>query len=296
MRGTELKLLSYCGCVLLLGCLLAAGCSPGIAPERTVTVAPQRVISLAPSLTEMVYELGEDTRLVGVTDYCTAYHARETKERVGTLLQPNAEKIIALRPDRILANNTTNRARTLEQLRGVGLHIEEFGLDTGWVSIREKYLRLGKLLGVTERAAAQVAEVDRAIDRTHAAVAPFPRVRVLCQVGTDPLVAVGSGSFLNELISDAGGENLTAGNAEAYPRYSREEALRLNPDLILMVDMGNMSPAEAERWRQVPSLAAVRANRLPLLRAQEICIPTPQHYAASVRLLAKLFHPAAVLP
>ncbi|HNW93559.1 MAG TPA: cobalamin-binding protein, partial [bacterium] len=115
-------------------------------------------------------------------------------------------------------------------------------------------------------------------------------------VGTDPLVAVGAGSFLNEVIGLAGGENLTAAAASAYPRYSREAVLTLNPEVIVMVDMGNMSAAEARRWQALGVVSAAKSGRLHLLKAQELCIPTPRHLAASARRLAALFHPGVALP
>lgn len=260
---------------------------------RTVSVPehPQRVIALAPSITEIIFALGRQSCLVGVTRYSDYPPETAAIPRVGVYVQPDLEKIMALNPDLCIGikdGNPEQVARRLEGLNVPVYAVDPRNLDGVMQTIGE----IGDLLDARKQAEALVGRMRSRIDFVRARIAEAAtRPRVFFQIGISPIVSAGMDTFANEIIELAGGENLAKGET-AYPRYSREQLLALFPDVIVITSMDRggvfeAARAELEKWTQIP---AARNHRIHLVDSNIFDRPTPRLVEA-LELMARLIHP-----
>jgi iron complex transport system substrate-binding protein len=248
---------------------------------------PARIVSTSPSITETLFGLGLGDRVVGVSAYCR-FPAEVTRlPKVGTFLKPDAELIAGLRPDLVVVHEvSTGIDRKLASLRIPYVIVERGTLASVFSSIRQ----IAAAAGVAPRGDALVADLERRLNAIRRSGASASPVRVLFIIGRRPgmladLVAVGPGSYINNLIEIAGGTNVLAipGQPE-YPRISMETVLRLDPDVI--VDTVDMGETEAERvqrqpinerlWKAYPSLSAVKTGRLHAATTDALVVPGPR--------------------
>ena len=202
---------------------------------------PQRIVSTAPSFTETLFAIGAGARVVAVSTYCHFPAAVEKLPRVGDYLQPNVEAIVRLRPDLVLVH--TEQKQTLAQLAALGikaLALRNTNLDEA--------LRSASEIGVAVGMAAEGRALEKSLRARLAAIekrgSEKPPRTLLFIVGRTPgrldgMIAVGKGSYLNELIRVAGGRNVLFDSPVTYPKISLETVLRFAPDVI--VDMGDMT-------------------------------------------------------
>lgn len=203
--------------------------------------APARIVSTAPSFTEALFAVGAGDRVVAVSTYCHYPAQVDALPRVGSYLQPNVEAIVRLRPDLVLVH--AEQRTTLTQLAGLGiktLALRNTSLEDTLTSLRQ----VGEAVGEAEKGASLEKEIRTklaAMEKRYAGKTPRTLLFVVGRTPgrLDGMVAVGKGSFLNELIRIAGGRNVLFDSPVTYPRISMEAVLRLAPDVI--VDMGDMA-------------------------------------------------------
>lgn len=260
---------------------------------RTVLVpqSPSRVISLAPNITEIIYDLGCEDRLQGVTTYSDYPAAAKALPIVGSYVRLDLEKIVSLKPDLCIAIKDGNPKETVMRLESLGVPVYAVNprsLDT----IMSSVIAIGELLNVSERARELVNTMHTRIDRVERMVAAAnSRPLVFFQIGVSPIVSAGSDTFIHELIEKAGGVNL-AGIRTSYPRYSFEEVVVAAPDIIIMTTMEreNAFDEVKHRWRQWPSIPAVTTDRIFLVNSDIFDRPTPRLIDA-LEVLARMIHP-----
>ncbi len=230
--------------------------------EVTLAAPPSRIISLVPSVTEILFALGAEDRVVGVTRFCDYPPAALMKPRVGDMIDPSLEAIVALRPELVVATPEGNREETVAQLG-------RFGIPAYLVAVHQVsdvttlIARLGELTDRQAAATALGARLERRIDAVRRAVAPFRRPRVLYVLWSEPLIVPGRDALVTELIRLAGGESISAADGDAYPRYSLEAAVARAPEVILLAKHGaNTGPVDRERWERLTALPAIKAGRL----------------------------------
>jgi iron complex transport system substrate-binding protein len=228
--------------------------------DRGVTVRldapPRRVVSLAPSLTEIVFLLGRQEVLAGVTRYCNFPPAAAGLPRVGGVSDPDVERVISLSPDLVLCTtdgNPREKVRALEEMGVPCFAASPQDLDAVFATIR----RVGLLLGVAGRGEAEAAALRRRADRARAAGRGDggESPRVLFAVSTSPVIAAGGGTFMDELVRISGGRNVVAGLAGRYPRLSVEDLVALRPDVVFVAGMTGVErfPEEVTRWKEIPA-------------------------------------------
>ena len=285
---------------LVLGLVLALLPGAGLAfpvtdqTGRRIELAgpPERIVSLVPSVTEIVFTIGAQDRLAGVTDFCNFPAAARKKPRVGGMIAPNLESIVALRPDLVVATTEGNRQETFNQLAALGIPV--YLVSPATVDdVLELIARLGRL---TDRAAAAdrlVGQLRARIQAVSARVAGRPRPRVLYVLWQEPLIVPGHGALVSELIALAGGDSVTADGGAGYPRYSMEAALARNPEVILIAGHdGTASPLVRARWERFTQVPAVRAGRLHVVDGNLMHRYGPR-IVDGLEALARLIHPAA---
>ncbi len=252
---------------------------------------PKRVLSLAPSLTEMIFSLQAEDRLVGVTRYSNFPAAANKIAKVGSYVQLDLERIVAIRPDLCIAIKDGNPRRTVDAIKALGIPV--FAIDPRNIEeILDALLLLGDILGASKRAEELVAELEHRLLQVKEKVASSQdRPRVFFQIADIPIVSAGKDSYIDRLITLAGGSNL-AGSLTAYPRFSWENIMLLQPDVVLISSMdGGKSPetmkAEWQRWPEIP---AVRNNQLHIVDADLFNRPTGR-LIAGLEILADILHP-----
>lgn len=198
-----------------------------------VQVRPQRIITLAPNLTEIVYAVGAGNRLVGNTTYCNYPPEAVKVEKVGDTLQPNIERIIALRPDVILVSTASQLETFTSQLneRGIAVFVTDpHDLEGVLRSIHT----VGEILGQAAEAEKLISNLRARADAIENRVKALPAVSVFYQVSPSPLWTAGRKSWITDLIRRAGGKSVTGEVEGEWMRYSDEAAMASRPDAIIM--------------------------------------------------------------
>src|SRR5216683_2295468 len=200
---------------------------------RTVRV-PQpvrRIVSLAPSLTETVYALGLQDRLVGDTDYCDYPPDAQKKTKVGGGINPSLEVIAALHPDIVLVTKSFNRLETVHALDSLG--ISSYATDPHTLEeIIASSKKLSDVLGVPEAGASVAADMQRHLADLQKRLRSLPPKRVLFVVWTQPLMSVGKGTFIADVLRHAGAVSIVDAEQD-WPQVSLEEVARLQPDFLV---------------------------------------------------------------
>ena len=251
---------------------------------------PPRTISLAPSVTEILFALGAGDEVVGVSTYCD-YPPEVTRiKRVGTFLTPNVEEIVALRPDLIIGVPTPGNEGPVRSLQSLGLKVVIVGGDT-MRQMRESIDVIAQAIGRPGAGRDLLERLDARLAAVRERVRDAPARRVLMVVGQKPLVAVGSGTFPDELIRMAGGINVAGGTALAWPHVNIESVIAWAPEVIIDTSMGTEeSPRTLEFWKQFPSLPAVRDHRVYGYRSYQLLRPGPR-ITEALDALARAIHP-----
>jgi iron complex transport system substrate-binding protein len=295
---TIMKSICFCSAGLLLaGVLLSAGDVParqvadGIGRQILVPDDPVRVVALAPSITEVVFALGRQQRLVGVARFSDFPQEALRLPQVGSYIQPDIERIVALNPDLCIAVKDGNPRVLADRLGSLGIPVYAVDpLDLG--SIMAMVLQIGDLLNAGDRARDIAADMKSRIDRVRERVMRTGhRPGVFFQIGISPIVSVGKGTFIHELIQTAGGTNLCA-EYSSYPRLSREQVVALSPEVLVITTMQqgiSMEQAKAE-WSGWPQIPAVRDGRIAVVDSGIFDRPTPRQVDA-LEQLVRVIHP-----
>jgi iron complex transport system substrate-binding protein len=248
-----------------------------------------RVISLAPSLTEILFAIGAGDRLVGVCNFCDHPPEVARVPRVGTFTTPSVEAILAARPDLLMAVRGPATMDAIEAVRRLGvdtLVVEDSTLAAVWTAIET----IGERTGRTAAAATLTSTMRARFGAIRDRVAGAPRRRVLMVVGQTPLVVAGGGTFVDELIQMAGGTNVAADSAQAWPRLSLEAVLARAPEVIIDSALSHEEGADPGLWARFPSLPAVRDGRVHPYRSFAALRGGPRLVDAAEEF-ARLIHP-----
>jgi iron complex transport system substrate-binding protein len=249
---------------------------------------PQRIISLGPSITEELYLLGVEDRLIGCTVYCKKPKEAESKEKIGTVVEVNIEKIVSLKPDLVLATSLSD-PKVIEKLRRLGIKVISFSSPENFPQICEQFLELGKITGREKVAEELVEQAKQKVENIKKKVNDLPKPKVFIQVGAKPLFTVTGDSFVNDFIEFAGGVNIAQNLNMGL--YSREKVLKNNPDVIIIVTMGIVGEHEKKIWQKYRTLKAVKNNRIFIMDSYKLCSPTPVSFVDTLEKMVKILHP-----
>ena len=262
---------------------------------RTVRVPQEihRIVSLAPSLTETIYALGLQDRLVGDTDYCDFPPEARQKPKVGGAINPSLEAIAALHPDLVLVTKDLNRLETVDALAEIG--IPSYATNPRTVeAIITSIAQLSSLLGASETGAKLAADLERRASALRRRLASVPRRRVLFIVWIEPLMSIGTNTFIADALRDAGAVSVID-SSQNWPQVSLEEVVRLQPEFLIFVEShSGAAPHSADSLPGLPGwrlLDAVRNHRYATI-SDAINRPAPR-LVAEVEDLARQLHPDA---
>jgi iron complex transport system substrate-binding protein len=252
---------------------------------------PRRIVSLAPSLTEILYYLDLETRVVGVTRFSYYPPQAAGKPKVGSYVNLNVEKILSLNPDLVIGTADGNEPGVVELLEHAGIPV--FIVNPR--NVREAVqtvATLGDLCGVGKKGRELADDLDRRIDRIREKTAPLKKPLVFLQINVSPIMTVNKHTFHQDVIRLAGGENMSAEATMTYPRISVEEVIRRKPDVIIISSMQrDRQYIEArEKWFQWPMIPAVRDGRVHLVDSDLLDRPSPR-VLDGLEMMARLLHP-----
>jgi iron complex transport system substrate-binding protein len=262
---------------------------------RTVRV-PQpvrRIVSLAPSLTETIYALGLQDRLVGDTDYCDYPPDAQKKPKVGGAINPSLEQIAALHPDLVLMTKSLNRLETVHSLDNLG--ISSYATDPHTVAeIISSSRKLAEVLGSPEAGERIASDMQRRLAGLHERIGALPPKRVLFAVWTEPLISIGKDTFIADAMRRAGAVSIVDSSLN-WPQVSLEEVARLQPDFLVFAASHSESIApQFESLAGLPAwqiLDAIRNHRFAVI-SDAVNRPAPRIVSA-IEDLARQLHPEA---
>ena len=246
-----------------------------------------RIVSLNPTTTELLFALGAGDRLVGRSRWDEWPEAAKAVRDVGDGIRPNVEAVLATRPQLVLLYASQDNRAAAERLHAAGVATLSLKIDSV-ADFRRAARLVGLATGRDEAARATVDSVDATLARVRRLTSGRPRPAVLWRAWEAPLLVIGGGSFLTEIIDIAGGRNVFADLPGPSPQVSFEEILRRDPDVMIA---GETSVAELrahERWRTLP---AVRAGRFLTVDAAIVARPSVRLGEAAAAL-ARGLHPS----
>lgn len=267
---------------LLIGLVLSLGCS-----NKTPEPSHQRIVSLVPSATEILYALGVEERLVGVTTFCDYPEEAKSKPKVGDFSNPSIERILALNPDIVFAT-TPEQLRILKKLQNLGIRTEIISPES-IDEIVESIKRIGEITHRENRAIELVEQLVKEKEILEEKVKKLgKRPRVYIELDRNPLFTAGRGSFVNQLIELAGGENIVE-NDRAYLPINSEVVIAKDPEIIILAYPGTKEEVSSRIGWQ--SVSAVRNGRIyDEVDPNLITRPGPRCIKGAFELF-KRFHP-----
>src|SRR5215475_4003397 len=262
----------------------------GLGRAVSITANPQRIISLAPNVTEILFALGLESRVVGVTSYCDFPDAAKAKDKVGDTLRPNLEKIISLKPDLVVVS-------TASQLENLTLRLDQLAIPVYVTNPRTapdvvaSIRNLGEVTGTSERAAEVAKGMESRISAVEQRVKNLPRPSVFYVLQTGPLITAGRNTFINDLINIAGGKSISGDETADYPQFSRETVVARAPEVIVAPSShGAEFVKESELRRDFAVTPAIRSNRIVWVTPDLVDRPGPR-IVEGLEQLAEGLHP-----
>ena len=227
---------------------------------------PQRIVSLIPTMTEILFDLGAGDRLVGRTRWGVHPPAARRIADVGDGVRPSLEAVLAREPHLVILYDGEANRESRERLERLGVPTLALRHDT-LEDLRRNVLRLGEIVGCPDGAKALVDRIARGLDAVSRATEGRSPIRVYYDAWADPPMTIGGGSFINSLLTIAGGVNVFGDLQTAAPRVSLEAIIDRDPERIL-VSVGREAldtrPDLATRhgWERIPAVAAGRISLL----------------------------------
>ena len=249
-------------------------CCTGPVTEKPAV--PRRIVSLAPAITEILFAVGAGENVAGVTNYCNHPEEAGKLEKIGDFAVVDFEKVIALKPDLVIATKDGNPREVIEKIRSLGINTLVIN-SRKFSDVLESVTSIGNAAGRREQARELSSELKSRWETAGRRRGNGPGPSVLLLYGIDPLVAAGRDSLGDELIAAAGGRNIFADSDRAYVTTDYEKIISLAPEVIIQVAMGSESNEQArEKWSRWSARPAVRNGRVCVLDPDIVTRPGPR--------------------
>jgi iron complex transport system substrate-binding protein len=254
-----------------------------------IGAAPTRIVSLSPATTEVLFTIGGGSRLVGRSKYDLWPDSAKLVPNLGDGMRPNVEAVLGARPDLVLLYASQDNRAAADRFRAAG--INTLSLRQNRIAeFRRVTTLLGAIIHDTTRARVVIDSVQHTLDSVQRVTAGSPRPKVFWHIWDSPLITIGSGSFMNELVDIAGAKNVYADISGASGQISLEDVARRDPDFILAGPEGARQIKSDPRWRIV---RAAREGRIVVVDTGLVARPAVRLGEAAVSL-AKALHPEIV--
>jgi len=290
----------WCWLFLGISCWMATGFAVfGSRQDRDRNDTPpptqvKRIVSMAPSLTEILFALGLDDKIVGVTIYSDYPPAALGKPKVGSFWQPNIEAVVAARPDLVVTLR-------IEQQRSLAERLQRIGYNSLVVDIEKvndlfaAIETIGAATDTQRQANELVSSIKNKLEGLSSIVGAGKKVRVLWVVQREPLRVAGRDTFVNEMIELAGGENAIGATVHKYPPIGAEQVIACRPDVIIEPTMTH-SNLESQKetavqyWSRFKNVPAVANERIYVVRSDAVSRLGPRLYEGT-EIIARCLRP-----
>lgn len=252
---------------------------------------PRRIITLAPNLTEMIYDLGAEDKLVGNTLYCDYPEMAKKIEKVGNLLTVNFEKIVTLEPDLVFITVEGNTKETYDKFHQLGIKIFVSN-PRNYRGIKKTYSDLGRIFQMEERADNKIAKWDSAMAKISMSAKNYLQKSAMFVIDLKPLIVAGKNTFLNEFLQMCGLKNIAEESPLNYPMFSREEILKRDPDYIIYPTGGDDNITKIKSaYPEWTRIKAFKENNVIFVDRNLYSRPGPRFAEAMNDLFTRL-HPS----
>ncbi len=251
----------------------------------------QRIVSLNPTTTEILFALGAGPQMVGRSRWDAWPTAAAAVPDIGDALRPSVERILATRPTLVVLYASGDNRDATAALKAAGIRVVALKVDRISDFVRCVAI-LGRLSGTDSASVGLVDSVSRSIARVRTAMRGATRPSVFIHVWDNPLMTIGGGSFLSELVDIAGATNVYADLVAPAGQVSFEDLLRRAPDLVLAGPTAARRVTSEPRWH---ALRAVRDGRVLIYDTTLVARPSVR-LGEAARSLATLFHPERTIP
>lgn len=255
---------------------------------------PSRIVSMAPNLTEILFALGLESKIVGVTQDSDYPPAAKDKPSVGTFWQPSVEAIIATRPDLVVTLGFQQQRDLARRLRRMGYASLVVDIDT-IAGLFNAITAIGSAAGAELQAQTLCTNMRNEIDRLKAVTVGQPRVKVLWVVQREPLRVAGRTTFINEIIELAGGENAIGPTLHVYPAVGAEEVIAARPEVVIEPAMlpGMLDEQRAGAlayWSRFVNIPAVADGRIYVIDGDLVSRLSPR-LPEGIKIIAQCLRP-----
>jgi len=258
--------------------------------EVTLDAPAEAIVSLAPANTEIAFAIGAGEQMAAGTSYDDYPEEAKALPKIGDFANPNVEKIASFNPDLVLAAAGL-QDKVLTELKELGVQVYVVDPKTYDGTIAT-IGNIGKLTGAENGAAMVVEEMTAAKEEVQAAVGDLPAATTFLEIYSKPLMTAGTGTFIDDMITIAGGENIGAQAGSGFPSFSTEVLVKDDPQ-VYIADSGSMSePGEIEKRAGFADLTAVKEGNVYVIEDSIIARPGPR-LAEGLRQLVTMIHPEA---
>ncbi|HOL22871.1 MAG TPA: helical backbone metal receptor [bacterium] len=248
---------------------------------------PLKIVSLGPYITENLCLLGLEKNIVGLTIY-DREEIKKGKEIIGTLLEPNIEKIVSLKPDIVIGSKEGNRQEHIEKLKKLGIKTLVLDQLFTFEDICKNFITLGETLNCKDRAEEIIKEVNKRLKNIENITAKEKKKKkIFFILGFKPLFTTGKNTYINKAIQYAGGVNIFGDINKKWFSVSVEDVIKKNPEIIIFL---TMEEEQILLWERLKDTDAVKNKKIFSIEPTVIGSPTPQSFVQTVENLYKMFY------
>ena len=257
----------------------AAGAFPitvtdGLSRKVTIKTLPRKIVSLAPSNTEILFALGLDDRIIGVTDYCNYTEQARVKPHVAGYMTPDLERLVTLSSDLVLAESIHEKTvlPALESRGFTVIMLQSHSIEEILGNIKLVGTVAGKGKNADKLVADLSGRISSVVERTRS-VPQSKRPRVLYVIWNEPVWTMGGNTYTDDVISKAGGRNIFSADFEKSRVVSPESIVSRNPQVVIVSGMGTSGDTIAQNLRKQPWMQttdAVRQGRVYVISNSDI--------------------------
>lgn len=245
-----------------------------------------RIVSLTPSITESLYILGEGENVVGITTFCKRISKKQ--KIIGTYLEPNIEEIVKLAADLVFISKEGTRKEIVDELKKFRIKVVVFEPINSFLDVKNQLIEIASILNKRDVANKIIREYESKIQRIQQSTYKYKKV--LCVISLQPIIAVSDNSYIGEIIKYAGGRNVICASQLKYPQISVEEIIRLNPEVIILPNMGLNEKEIKKFFLKYKVIDAVRNNRVYILPSDILCQPNIKNFYIAVEKINKILN------
>lgn len=258
--------------------------------EVTLDKPAERIVSLAPANTEIAFAVGAGDKVVAGTSYDDYPEEAKALPKIGDFANPNLEKIASFNPDLVLAAaGLQDKVLTKLQELGVQVYVVDPKTYDGTIATIEN---VGKLAGTEDGAAVVTDDMTAAQMEVQTLVGDLPEATTFLEIYSEPLMTAGTDTFIDDMITIAGGENIGATAGSGFPNFSTEVLVETDP-AVYIADSGSMSdPGDITKRAGFSELTAVKDGKVYVIDDSIIARPGPR-LALGLKALAGYIHPEA---